>query len=141
MMAVSGGRLKFFYLIKSMFAFFGLYTLTDSVHFQSNLIFSVLFGASVLLESIPCVAGILVLFSRDVCSVLAGIKSDSSVKENEEFLKFCRKNVDSVRAIGSAVIVTELLIDSLVFLQLVQYQRYLRQVQQEKTTLNYYNGK
>lgn len=144
MMAVGGGRLKFFYFIKSIFTSFGFYTLSDPKHFQSNLIFTGLFGASVLMESVPCVAGILVLFSRDVCSVLAGIAGDSGssvVKENEEFLKFCSRNIDSVRAIGSAVIVTEILLDSMIFLQLVQYQRYLRQVHQEKVTLNFYNGK
>ena len=141
MMAVSGGRLKFVYFIKSIFTSLGFYTLTNPKYFKSNLIFTGLFGASVLMESIPCVAGILVLFSSDVCSVLAGISNGSSMHENEEFLKFCRRNFEGVRVIGSAVIVTEILLDSLVFLQLVQYQRYMKAVQGEKATLNYYNGK
>ena len=145
MVAVGNGRLKFFYLIKTFFMSFGFYTLSDPKHFKSNMIFTALFGASVLMESIPCVAGILVLFSRDVCSVLAGISNGSSnhntMSESEEFLRFCKRNIESVRGIGTAVIVSEILMDSLVFLQLVQYQRYLRTVQSERTTLNYYNGK
>ena len=137
-----GGRLKAFYLMKSFFTAFGFYSLNQKSS-KMNLIFTGLFGASVLMESIPCVAGILVLFSGDVCSVLAGISGDSIKNqiENEEFLKFCRNNIETVRFIGSAVIVTEVLLDSFIFVKMVEYQKYLKKVEREKLTLNYYTGK
>ena len=137
-----GGRLKAFYLVKSLFTAFGLYSLNKKDS-KMNLIFTGLFGASVLIESIPCVAGILLLFSGDVCSVLSGIGSDSIKNqiENEEFLKFCRKNIETVRIMGSAVIVTEILLDTFMFINMVEYQRYLKKVERERSSLNYYTGK
>lgn len=142
MLAV-GGRLKAFYLVKSIFTAFGVYTMTINGKKSSsmtNMIFTGLFGASVLVEAVPCVAGILVLFSRDVCSVLAGLGGSNS-KENEEFMKFCLGNVETLRFLGTSVIVTELLLDSFVFLQMVQYQKYLKMMEVERATLNYYTGK
>lgn len=137
MLAV-GGRLKAFYLIKSLFTAFGFYSISKKDS-KMNLIFTGLFGTSVLMESVPCVAGILLLFSGDVCSILAGISSNRI--ENEEFLRFCRKNIDMVRFMGSAVIVTEVLLDTLMFMKMVEYQKYLKKIEREKLTLNYYTGK
>lgn len=133
------GRLKSFYLAKSIFTAFGFYTLSNQKNTKMNLIFTGLFGATVLMESIPCAAGILVLFSSDICSVLAGISGHR--KESEEFLRFCRQNLDSIRFMGSAIIVCEVILDSLVFYQLVRYQKYMKAVQEERTSLNYYTGK
>lgn len=137
--AVSG-RLRSFYLAKSMFTAFGLYSLNNQKNAKMNLIFTGLYGASVLVESVPCIAGILMLFTPDICSVLAGITGDRNA-ESEEFLKFCRKNIDSVRFMGSAVIVSEVLMDSFVFFHLVKYQKYMKAVQEERSSLNYYTGK
>lgn len=137
MLAV-GGRLKSFYLIKSLFTAFGFYSISKKDS-KVNLIFTGLFGATVLMESVPCVAGILLLFSGDVCSILAGISSNRI--ENEEFLRFCRKNIDMVRFMGSSVIVTEVLLDTLMFMKMVEYQKYLKKIEREKLTLNYYTGK
>lgn len=137
MLAV-GGRLKSFYLFKSLFTAFGFYSISKKDS-KMNLIFTGLFGATVLMESVPCVAGILLLFSGDVCSILAGISSNRI--ENEEFLRFCRKNIDMVRFMGNAVIVTEVLLDTLMFMKMVEYQKYLKKIDREKLTLNYYTGK
>ena len=141
MFAVSG-RLKVLYLVKSLFTAFGVYSVSkrDS---KINLIYTGLFGASVLIESIPCVAGMLLLFSGDVCSILAGIGGEISdqVENNEEFLKFCRNNIETVRIMGSTVIVTEVLLDALVFMQMVGYQKYLKKIERERSSLNYYTGK
>lgn len=101
--------------------------------------FTSLFGTSILVESVPCLAGILVLFSHDVCSVLAGISSE--IGESEEFLKFCRENVDGIRLIGSLAIVSEVILDTFMFVQMVRYQKYLKAVQMERNSLNYYTGK
>ena len=137
-MAVSG-KLKAFYLAKSAFTSLGVYTLTNSKHSNLNMLFTGLFGLSVLIESVPCVAGILVLFSQDICSVLAGISGNPN--ESEQFLKFCRGNIESIRMMGSAVIVGEVIVDAVIFCQMVKYQKYLKAVQRERISLNYYNGK
>ncbi len=134
------GRLRTFYLAKTIFTVFGLYSLNNQKNTKMNLIFTGLYGASVLIESVPCVAGILVLFSPDICSVLAGITGDQTA-ESEEFMSFCRKNIDSVRFMGSAVIVIEVLLDSFVFFHLVRYQKYMKAAQEERYNLNYYTGK
>jgi hypothetical protein len=139
MFAVSG-RLQAVYLAKSLFTAFGVYSVSKQDS-KMNFIFTGLFGVSVLMESIPCVAGMLLLFSGDVCSILAGISNVQSSENNEEFLKFCRKNIDTVRFMGSAVIVTEVLLDTLMFMQLVKYQKYLKKIERERSSLNYYTGK
>jgi hypothetical protein len=141
MLAVSG-RLKAFYLVKSLFTAFGFYSINKQES-KKNLIFMGLFGASVLMESIPCVAGIILLFSEDACSILSGISGETIKNqiENEEFLRFCRNNIDMVRFIGSAVIVTEVLLDSFMFIKMVEYQKYLKIIEKEKSSLNYYTGK
>lgn len=135
-----GGRLKAIYLVKSLFTAFGIYSVSkrDS---KVNMIFTGLFGASVLMESIPCVAGMLLLFSGDVCSIFAGISGSEKVESNEEFLQFCRENIEAVRFMGSAVIVAELLLDTLMFMKLVEYQNYLKKIEKERSSLNYYTGK
>lgn len=138
------GRLRAFYLIKSLFTTFGFYTLTINQRqckSKLNLIFTGLFGASVLMESVPCIAGILVLFSTDVCSVLAGISSGKDLIENEKFLRFCRGNIEGVRIIGTGVISCEVMLDAFVFFQMVRYQKYIKTVEQERSNLNYYTGK
>lgn len=140
-----GGRLRAFYLVKSAFTAFGFYSMTAGCgkgksSSKPNMIFTGLFGVSVLAEAVPCIAGILVLFSRDVCSVLAGI-GGNTLESNEDFMKFCSGNIESVRFLGTALIVTELLLDSLVFLKLVQYQKYLKMLEVERSSLNYYTGK
>ena len=135
-----GGRLRAFYLVKSLFTAFGFYTLSNKQqNVKMNMIFTGLFGASVIVESIPCLAGILVLFSRDVCSVLAGISGTPA--ESEDFLKFCRRNIDTVRVIGTSVIVSEVIFDAFVFFHMVRYQKYMKHVQTERSRLNYYTGK
>ena len=63
------------------------------------------------------------------------------VESNEEFLQFCRENIEAVRFMGSAVIVAELLLDTLMFMKLVEYQNYLKKIEKERSSLNYYTGK
>lgn len=104
-----------------------------------NLLFTSLFGISILVESIPCFAGILVLFSNDICSVLAGLSSE--IGESEDFVKFCRDNIEGIRLGGTFMIVSEVLLDTLMFIQMVKYQKYLQAVQRERINLNYYTGK
>ena len=142
MLAVGGKRLGGLYLLKAVFMVFGVMTLQRKRNVSSfNLLFTVLFGVGVVVESVPCIAGILALFTHDICSVLAGLAGGASLDEDEDFLKFCQGNLDAIRLVGSMMISSEVLVDAFMFTQLVRYQKYLKSIQYERNTLNRYTGK
>lgn len=96
-----------------------------------------MFGVFTLLWAAPVIAGVMVLFTRDFCSVLAG----SSRVDAREFLNFCRQNKMTVRLLGTGILVGEMLLDTFVLVQVVKYQRYLRTIVSERHGLTKYHGK
>lgn len=99
--------------------------------------FAVMFGVFTLLWAAPVMAGVMILFTQDFCSVLAG----SSRIDAREFLNFCRQNKMAVRLLGTGILVGEMLFDTFVLVQVVRYQRYLKTVSCERQGLTKYHGK
>lgn len=83
--------------------------------------------------------GLLLLFSRDICSVLVGGVNEAN--SGEKFIRFCRHNLEWIRLLGSSVIVGEVVADTVIFLEMIRYVRYLKEIEIERKTLNYYTGK
>lgn len=82
-------------------------------------------------------AGVLVLYSKDVCSILAG----ASPTNTADFINYCRNNLTTIRMFGIAFLASEVIIDAFVLVQVVKYQRFLRAVEGERAVLRRYHGK
>ena len=129
-------RTRLIYLGKTALSASGLF----SIHKRSLngfSAFAVCFGVATLLWSVPVMAGLLVLFSKDVCSVLAG----ASPSNPGDFLNYCRNNLTLIRLAGSTFLASEVLLDAFVLFQIVSYQRFLKTVACERSVLQKYHGK